>query len=308
MRYWYIGSGLRSLIGTVEWPDVDIFKEWMSAFTAAFKDAARGTRFADLLSFLAAPHKPDKYDERKQTFLSQDLYDQLYSLIYPPSQTRQNALRSAYDGSMGHDASLPSAGYFVPTITRGRITYSTSAAGLRNSLVILPVAADSPSGTVKHAAGRIERIFYHRRCEGRSSMMVEPFLIVKQYTPLSSEHENADPFRGFPGLDTQLYYNKLQPQERVIRFSDVIAHFAALTYTPEGIEKECIVARSLDRVCGHIRICVGFTNSNVSIELTCGGDTYYHIVRTDAPSRIQSLHGASAISRGVAHRRPLAWR
>ena len=65
---------------------------------------------------------------------------------------------------------------------------------------------------------------------------------------LQSDHQRHDLFASFPELETRLYYNEFYPEARVIRLADMISHFAALIYTPEEIAKECIVARSLDRV------------------------------------------------------------
>ena len=45
-----------------------------------------------------------------------------------------------------------------------------------------------------------------------------------------------------------MYYNDFQPKVRVIRLSDVVSHFAAFVYTPDKMEVECMVARSLARV------------------------------------------------------------
>ncbi|KAI1782406.1 hypothetical protein LXA43DRAFT_905901 [Ganoderma leucocontextum] len=245
MRYFYMGASLRWLLRSVKWPDSEVYQNWMTAFTSAFKDAARGTRYTDILSFLSASNDSYQYNEQRQAPIPRELYDQLYALIYPSSHSQRNQLRPAYDVVHGTTPVLPSAGHFVDSITRGGITYSSYEAGKRNCYVTFTMPH---AGSTQEFAGRIKSILYHRRREGET-LTIEPFIVIQQYSPLSPEHAKFDAFRTFHGLGTQLYYNKFEPQARVIRLSDVVAHVAVLAYTPEDIKKPCIVARSLNRVC-----------------------------------------------------------
>ena len=96
-------------------------------------------------------------------------------------------------------------------------------------------------------AGRIESIFYHRRRDGED-LVVEPFVVVREYTSLSKEHSVLDPFRAVEGLNTTIYYNVLDSTPRIISANDLVAHGASMVYTPKDIGKECIMIRSLDRV------------------------------------------------------------
>lgn len=98
------------------------------------------------------------------------------------------------------------------------------------------------------SAGRIEEIFMHRRVENKR-VIVDPFLTIREYVPLSLDHQEADPFGAFPDLDTKLYYDKLGPA-RVVPLRDVVSHAAVLTCTPDDIGRQCIIAKSLDRVRG----------------------------------------------------------
>lgn len=253
MRYFYMGSGLRWLVSTIQWPDLDVYKDWMSAFTTAFKDATRGTRFTDLLAFLSTADHSYQYNEQDQATIPRSLYDQLYRLIYSPSQSVKAALKSAYNTSPSYAPSLPAAGHFIDTIARAGIKYSTHSSAERNSLVMFTL----PYGGPTKLAGRIEKIFYHQQREGRT-VTVEPFMVVKRYITLSLDDARFDPFRCFPGLDTELYYDELESESHVIRLSNIHCHFAKLSYIPEGINKACIVARSLDRVSLHIAVPFNF--------------------------------------------------
>ncbi|KAJ8581232.1 hypothetical protein M405DRAFT_868861 [Rhizopogon salebrosus TDB-379] len=60
---------------------------------------------------------------------------------------------------------------------------------------------------------------------------IEPFLVVKEYCPLSAVHSGLDPFEVIEHLDAKLYYN---------RFID--------EYLPDGIDETCLIVRSLDQV------------------------------------------------------------
>lgn len=57
-----------------------------------------------------------------------------------------------------------------------------------------------------------------------------------------------DPYRQFEELNTHMRYNRFLPGTHILRLEEIISHFAAYIYTPEDVEEECIVVRSLDRV------------------------------------------------------------
>lgn len=244
IRYFYMGASLRWLLRSIKWPDSEVYQHWVSAFTSAFKDATRGTRYTDIVSFLSASDNSYQYNEKRQTTIPRNLYDQLYALVYPTPHPGKDQLRSAYDVTFGVSPVLPSAGDFVDSVTRGGITYSTFQGGKRNSYVTFTMPH---TDSTQEFAGRIESILYHCRREG-TTLKIEPFVVVRQYSPLSPDHGKFDAFRAFHGLGTQLYYDKFEPQARVIRLSDIVAHAAVLTYTPEYIKQPCIVVRSLNRV------------------------------------------------------------
>ncbi len=73
-------------------------------------------------------------------------------------------------------------------------------------------------------AGQISEIFLHRRVSSEQSL-VEPFVIVDEYVPLSPPDAAQDPYRRFPLLDTQLYYNRFHEQGVVIHPTNIVCHF-----------------------------------------------------------------------------------
>ncbi len=239
MKYFYMGANLRWLVSTMEWPGDKVYKQWSSAFKDAFKEATRGTRYTDMAAFLNSADDSFEYNEKQQTELPRTLYDQLYAFICPAG-TRA-AFQSAHIGKRRNVPLLPPDVQFVKSIVRGGVTFSNVRDGRRNAFVKF-----RRSGAPATLAGCIEGIFYHRRVEGASTIL-EPFVVVREYLPLSDHHQVHDPFTAFPDLDTRLYYDELTSTACLLRLSDVVCHFAAFTYTPEEIGKPCMVARGLDR-------------------------------------------------------------
>ncbi|KAI0788085.1 hypothetical protein C8Q74DRAFT_1366864 [Fomes fomentarius] len=66
MKYFYLGVNLRWLVTEIDWPDVQVFHDWVDAFKAAFKDATRGIRFTEISAYLTAA-AAYTYNERQQT-------------------------------------------------------------------------------------------------------------------------------------------------------------------------------------------------------------------------------------------------
>ena len=241
MRYFYMGSRLRWLVSTTNWPQWPVYKDWMLAFRAAFKDATKGTRYTDILSFLASVDSDAyEYCERLQTVIPRPVYEKLLSIV--SRAAGDTSFRSAYAGTAEGQALLPTSAHFVDRITLGNVKFSTHRSLTRNSFVLFAV----PGGSAP-MAGCIDKIFYHRRREN-NERIVEPFVVVREYVPLSEGHRKHDPFSAFPDLDAKLYYNEFTAAPRVIRLADITSHFAALTYTPAGVGRPCIIVKGLDRV------------------------------------------------------------
>ncbi|RPD78144.1 hypothetical protein L226DRAFT_567826 [Lentinus tigrinus ALCF2SS1-7] len=102
-------------------------------------------------------------------------------------------------------------------------------------------------------AGQISEIFYHLQTE-QGHTIIEPFLVVDAYLPLNPSDASQDPYRKFPELDMRLYYDRFEERQHVIRANDIVTHFAAFKYEPDGIQGMCIVARNLDRMTTKVSI------------------------------------------------------
>ncbi|KAI0643024.1 hypothetical protein C8Q79DRAFT_915917 [Trametes meyenii] len=256
MRSFYKGATLRWLMGTIEWPDLDIYTDMVKAFDAAVGDVLRGTRVTDIIASAASPPS-HIYNESREIPLPVTIYADLLRLI-------NSAAASPFQSSRGRGRSaprLPPDGEFVERLVRGGETFATRNASQRNSNIVFRHRHDNDWSL---AAGQISQIFYHRCVEGGSTI-VEPFFLVNEYAPLGREHEANDPYRHFKALHTKLYYNKFLQGSRLVRANDVISHFAGLVYTPENIPEECIVVRPLDRVC---RFCSSITELHLMAGVT----------------------------------------
>ncbi len=246
MRYFYMGARLRRIMNTVDWPELPIYQQWFDLFKKTFSDRVRGTRVTDALSFESlrspGPLTADtyEYNEQSHSTLHVSIYDSLLSLI----NTRGSTFASAYGRRVTRqvaEASLPTKADFKKNITHRGLKFT---AGGRDSYVTYRIQSGQSE---VYGAGQIESIFLHRRREG-TQVIVEPFVVIQEYLPLSPEHARLDPYRQFTHLNTMLYYNKVDTTPRVIPLDGIVAHFAGLVYTPEDIGKQCMVVRSLDRV------------------------------------------------------------
>ncbi len=243
MRYFYMGSRLRHIMDTVDWPEVPVYQQWIESFKRAFGELMRGTRVTDALSFEFAhatrlPSTGHEYSETSQTPLPPTVYDSLLSVITSWGSTFASAFGARITRQL---ATLPTRAHFVDSIMHDGVKFT---AGGRDSYVTYKIR----SGEIEsHGAGQIDKIFYHRRIEGEEVIM-EPFVVVREFNELSKEHKHVDPYRGLDGLNARLCYNTFDSTTRVIPLDDIVAHFASLVYTPEDIGQKCIVVLSLDRV------------------------------------------------------------
>lgn len=245
MRYFYLGANLRWLLSSTEWPKDKHYEKMVKMYSEAVLQAktARGVRVSDFVPF-GQPEKKtpqDMYSEAKEVALHDTVYSALCRLISLSSATFSQAT------SLHSAPVLNTYVNHIPSITRESMTFATRGSGLRNSFVLF---AD-PTRTQGHSAlraGQIVDIFLHGRHE-HGQQTVEPFFVIDEYQDLEGDHLELDPFRRFPDIETKLYYNRFEGHQRVVRLQDVRCHFAALVYKPMGIDAECIVARSLDRVC-----------------------------------------------------------
>ncbi|KAI0650959.1 hypothetical protein C8Q79DRAFT_901952 [Trametes meyenii] len=277
MRYFYKAGMLRSLLSTLEWPDVEVYTDMAKSIDAAIGDALRGTRVMDVLTS-SVRQTPLLYDEAKQVPLPDGIYDALLRLI---NLTVTRPFQSIRGRSARGTPRLPPDAQFIQRLGKEGVTFATQGSSNRNSFILF---RDSQTRHGKAIlAGQISDIFYHCRVEGDATE-VEAFLIVKEYLPLSEAHQSLDPYRRFPDLQTKLYYNSFKQELCLIRANDIVAHFASMTYIPENIGQECIVVRSLDRVSGPM---AGVDNSkaqhySITRRRTCLPDIHQPIVRNSA--------------------------
>ena len=118
------------------------------------------------------------------------------------------------------------------------LIYGTCGRSKRNSFVLFTTANGNTS------AGQIFDIFQHARRED-DRIVVEPFFVVKVFQPLREDLHPHDLYHAFPDLDTKLYLAEFEPFLHVLRLDQIMCHFAAFFYVPQGIEQKCVV-RSLD--------------------------------------------------------------
>ncbi|KAI0650198.1 hypothetical protein C8Q79DRAFT_923554 [Trametes meyenii] len=90
MRYFYIGSNVRWLMASTEWPEADVYERMMQRYHEAFRDAAKGTRRTDFASYPGQPAATTTaYDEKKETSLSRDIYNTLILQDNAPAYTQR---------------------------------------------------------------------------------------------------------------------------------------------------------------------------------------------------------------------------
>lgn len=99
---------------------------------------------------------------------------------------------------------------------------------------------------VAHAAGEIQDIFLHTRLGTSGTLITEHFLSVRPFQPLPSQYWRRDPYRRYPDLDVQLYYDNLEPLV-VIKASDIVSHVATCPFkSPDATSYRIVL--SLNRV------------------------------------------------------------
>lgn len=242
MRYFYIGANLRQLMTGLDLPNDPEYRDMMTSFTRAFSVASQGTDVLNPLSSLSGLQRNvgGTTTKIREIDLPRRVYDAILHLV---NQSGDGTFASDYTTSFGQTDHLvlsPTARE-VNRTEHGKISFSTRSKGVRDSFVIFKGSNGASD------AGQIARIFLHTRtCNG--ALVTEPFILVDVYEPLSGDDENHDPYRKWVDIHTRLYYNAFQKESRIIRLEDIVSHFAAFTYTPTALARECIVVRNLDRV------------------------------------------------------------
>ncbi|KAH9829722.1 uncharacterized protein C8Q71DRAFT_717903 [Rhodofomes roseus] len=251
MRIFHAAAELRWRIASADWPKDDSIHEVLNAFKNVYQDAARGTRVIDVLGALPGYGEDvsykDIYAGLSDAKLDRVIYNTLVDVMNCAG--RNTDFASFYSPIGDRRMRLSPLVRFVSKLDLSGVTYGTRDSNIRNSFICFLSKTSADRTLVR--AGQISSIFLHSRNDPESNArVVEPFFIVDQYVPLSQDHAANDPYRRFPLLDTQLYYDRFSEQTALIHSADIVAHFASFAYVPEEIGESCIVVRSLDRVCG----------------------------------------------------------
>lgn len=248
MRVFHAAAELRWQMSSTDWPVDDSICEVISSFNNVYRDSAHGTRVVDVLSTI--PSFPtttfmDLYARLTDSRLDAASYSSLVELLNHTCTT--TSFTTFLSSIEDHRTRLSPLARFVPKLEISGLIWGTRSSNIRNSFICFrdPLSSDS---SLVHS-GQISAIFLHSYTDPLSKkQVVAPYLVVDQFAELSPQHAQNDPYRVYPLLDTKLCYNRFAGEATLIRPTDIIAHFAALVYEPEGINESCIVVRSLDRV------------------------------------------------------------
>lgn len=129
MRYFYISANLRYHMSTVSWPNIPVFHEWLKSFNDVFRDLTSGTRFIEVFTNPSAP-EVYAYNERQESLLPQSTYE--YVLAHISSTTTAPLFASAYAPNRSRLPRLPQEGYFVRSIMRKGVKFTTASSGERD--------------------------------------------------------------------------------------------------------------------------------------------------------------------------------
>ncbi|KAJ8454816.1 hypothetical protein ONZ51_g12806 [Trametes cubensis] len=196
MRGFYCGTELRWLMGSVQWPDHDTYREMVAAYNAAFSDAVRGTRASDMAAS-ASGADDVTYNAKKQVGLSHDYYAGL--LCHMPS------LFTSYDASPEDPRPrIAPYGQRVPSTSNSGVMFATQAYASRDSYVFAIVHSD---GQQRSRAAQIFDIFLHSRLEDGKNI-VSTFVVIDTFAELVETDAAHDAFRAYPELETQLCYDR----------------------------------------------------------------------------------------------------
>ncbi|KAI0363914.1 hypothetical protein BV20DRAFT_957325 [Pilatotrama ljubarskyi] len=250
MRLFYTGAELRWLISSTEWPDSEDFREVLASFRNTYQDAARGSRVLDVFDSIppatGTGGRPleDVYAELSEVRMDDNTYLAFVKLLNTVYGAHSY---TAYNSDLA-DTRCRASPHIRPLtkLEIGRVTYGTRANHIRNSFVCFKDPSSDDPTLVR--AGQISQIFLHSRVASGMQRLVEPFLVIQEYIPLTQAHSDLDPYRRFPLLNTRLHYSDFHSRPAVVRSEDILSHFAAYFYVPEGIDQSCVVVRSLDRV------------------------------------------------------------
>jgi hypothetical protein len=237
------------MVSSFTWPDNDYFRRLADDYRQRFGNIVYTIPSFDQL--LPQSSRPSLYESDKAKRLDHDIYNRLLDKINSYSQKKfASALKLSVD--FCNAPMLHTDAQFLQKVECQNVTFGMRGRTARNSFILFrkPMPQQNLASV---SAGQIVDIFRHARHDGEA-MCVEDFFVVEAFHPLEGGHVDLDPFRKFPDIEAQLYYRKAEVQQdgaprlHILRITEIISHFAAFVYIPPGIDEECILSLSLDRV------------------------------------------------------------
>ncbi|KAH9909423.1 uncharacterized protein BXZ73DRAFT_59511 [Epithele typhae] len=258
MRLFCLGSRLRHIFDSTDWPDEEEFDDLTFAFRQMYPDTTQGSRIVDTVSAASKLARQNSLRDlfnrlmKKETQLPEGTYAELMQLLNHCGSASADGAAAPFI-AFPDTRDLPSSrlhrrAIFIPKLELGNITYGTRDDNIRNSFVCVrdPLSSDTTSAPIP---GQISQIFLHRRTTpDHEEDLIEPFIVIDLYATLSQAHSAHDPYLRFPLLNTKLVYDRFS-RSILIRPEHIVCHFARLLYQPDHISEACNVVRALGRVC-----------------------------------------------------------
>ncbi|KAA1478723.1 hypothetical protein DENSPDRAFT_861912 [Dentipellis sp. KUC8613] len=235
LRYFCMTGNLRAFIQSWELPDDLIYQEFGDYFKDAFGDLMRG----DEHHLQDASKLQYKYDHSKEKTLPDVIYTELLNCINADLDEHQ---QMASWTSLGSSSLLSPRCQPIPSIDHLGVKYMAARRSYPNSMVVFV----DPSSRDVRRAGQIVDLFVHQR-RVSTGLVAQPFVVVREFMPLTPEDKHHDPYRKIENLGVHLCYRRFEEGHHVLKPRSLVSHFASMIYTPEGIDQECIIIRSLDR-------------------------------------------------------------
>jgi hypothetical protein len=232
LRSFCRGGNLKALLSREDMPNN--LKDIMPIVEEHFGPQSQRTLTEDLFGVLGDPPLWDS--KQAEVPLSDDVYSALLQRLNASGSSGRQSFRR-YDQYRGRGHLLARLAQTRNKLTEGGVVYTSANSHRGDSLIMF-----TPFPGLKARAGQIKDIFVHqRRGLGDAVVDTEAFLVVQTFKALGQQE--YDPYRPFPLLDVQLYYNDLSPGLTVIKPCDILSHVASCPY---GLRKQVIL--SLSRV------------------------------------------------------------
>ncbi|KAH9923087.1 uncharacterized protein B0H18DRAFT_878881, partial [Fomitopsis serialis] len=121
--------------------------------------------------------------------------------------------------------------------------YKPMAAAQHDSIVVFRRNDDAD-----WQAGCIRELFKQEGALAGDSDQWTTWLIVDVYKPLTSQHEERDPYRNFPIAGGRLFYSEFLPKPVALVAEEIICHAALMRRILPTTDVECVHVLPLDKV------------------------------------------------------------